>query len=72
MTDTKIPQPWDMIITERCAADARFFERNPASGSFMRPADPGEFWPFSVPDGALVRVVRLAPGVRARQVLDSR
>jgi hypothetical protein len=62
--------PFGGLIDAVCETDRRFFENHPEAQSYMRPAVPGEHWPVAVPSGAWVCVVRLGPGVRARQLIE--
>jgi hypothetical protein len=64
-----MPEPYASIVERVCAADAAYFEANPGKRERTRPMVAGEFFPHQVPAGAWVRVVRLADGVRARELL---
>ena len=66
----QVPEPWGSLIDEVCEQDRAFFEAHPGRRSYTRPVVPGEFWPAEAA-GGLVRVILVAPGVRARQLIDS-
>lgn len=65
----RVPEPWGSLIDDVCEADQAFFDSHPGRRSYTRPVVAGEFWPVEVTRG-LVRVILVAPGVRARQLID--
>lgn len=69
MSDLPVPEPYGSLIDDVCDFDRAFFEAHPERRSYTRPVVPGEFWPAEV-IGGLVRVILVAPGVRARQLID--
>jgi hypothetical protein len=49
--------------------DRDWFAEHPNADERIRAVVPGEFWPRSIDADTLVRVVRVAPGLRARTPL---
>jgi hypothetical protein len=65
--DLTIPEPFDSVVEQACAADRAFFEQHPDAVARVRRIVPGEFWPHRFADETKVRVVLVAAGVRLRE-----
>lgn len=61
------PSPYLEILERVMAADKAYFDDHPDSRSYTRDYVPGEFWPMDPPEGAMVKVTYVGPGVRLRE-----
>jgi hypothetical protein len=60
------PEPFGSAIDRANDLDRDWFAKHPNADERVRATVLGEFWPEPVAAGTLVRVVRVAPGLRAR------